>query len=60
MLAVDLLIEEDLPASLETITDLMESEWSVENSRLLDAVARDFLLGFDIHHKHGTGGVEYR
>lgn len=40
MLALDLLVKEDLPASLETVTNVIDSEWSVENSRLLDAAAR--------------------
>ncbi len=40
MLSIDLLVENDLPASLETIISVINSEWTVENSRLLDAAAR--------------------
>ena len=40
ILSVDLLIRDDLPASLETVVGVMNAEWAVENSRLLDATAR--------------------
>ena len=40
MLSLDLLVRDDLPATLETIASVIDSEWSVENSRLLDATAR--------------------
>ncbi len=40
ILSMNLLVRDDLPASLETIINVMNCEWAVENSRLLDATAR--------------------
>jgi len=40
MLAIDLLVDEDLPASMETLITVIDAEWAVENSRLLDTTAR--------------------
>jgi HEAT repeat protein len=40
ILSVELLVQDDLATSLDTISEVLDSEWAVENSRLLDATAR--------------------